>query len=103
MPDKNRLTVTIAGAEYSVLSSESDDYMRRIAMYVDRKIADKMKANDRLGTTAATVLTAITIADELHRSQGNYRVLKDSLVRTCDDFDKCRKELAALKDKYGVL
>ena len=103
MPEINRLTVTIAGAEYSVLSTESADYMRRIAMFVDRKITDKMKSNERLGTTAATVLAALTIADELQRSQGNNKVLKDSLVRTCEDFDKCRKELAALKDKYGEL
>lgn len=103
MPEINRLTVTIAGTDYSVLSAESADYMRRITMFVDRKIADKMKTNDRLGTTAATVLAALTIADELHRSQGNYKVLKDSLVRTCEDYDKCRKELAVLKDKYGVL
>jgi cell division protein ZapA len=103
MSDKNRLTITIAGTEYSVVSTESADYMRRIAMYVDKQISDKMKANDRLGSTAATVLAAFTIADELYRSQANNKVLKESLARTCDDYDKCRKELAALKDKHGEL
>jgi cell division protein ZapA len=103
MSEKIRVAVTIAGMDFQVVGTEPADYVRRLAKFVDRKIAEKLEANSRLGTTSAAVLAAMGIADELQRSEGNYRVLKESLERSCEDYEKCRRQLAALKEKHGEL
>ena len=86
---KTRITVRIAGREYPITSSDSEEYVRRVAGYVDRKISDLSLAT-RLPALESATLAAVTIADELAKSHEEINRLRAQL-------ESERAELAALR------
>ena len=65
--DKQKTTVRVAGREYTLVSSDSPEYIGRVAAYVDRKINEAALAA-HLPVDKAAVLVALNIADELMRA-----------------------------------
>ncbi|WP_054948877.1 cell division protein ZapA [Numidum massiliense] len=61
---KKRLTVTIFGQKYTLVGSESPEYMRALASYVDETMNRIGQANARLDTVRLAILTAVNIADD---------------------------------------
>ncbi|HEY8423060.1 MAG TPA: cell division protein ZapA [Thermoclostridium sp.] len=67
MAGKNKVSVRIAGNEYTLCGYESAEYLQKVALYVDQKTTEIMKANHTLSTSMASVLTAINIVDEMFK------------------------------------
>ena len=82
--DKQKTTVRVAGREYTLVSSDSPEYIGRVAAYVDRKINEAALAT-RLPVDKAAVLVALNIADELMRAH--------------DENSRLRRELMALRQE----
>ena len=66
---KNRVRVSIAGQEFTILASESSDYVNRCASLVDARIKNVM-ASGRFSLTEAAILAACNIADEQIKATG---------------------------------
>ena len=64
----NKITVTVSGTEYTLMSEESPAYMQKVAMLVDEKMTDIM-ASGRVSRMDAAVLAAANLADELFKQQ----------------------------------
>ena len=90
---KMRTIVRIAGREYPIASSESEEYVRRVAGYVDRKIAELSLAT-RLPALESATLAAVTIADELAKS-------REEIARLRVEMEKERAELKKLRGEKG--
>ncbi len=90
--EKIRTTVRIAGRDYTLTSSDSEAYVRRVAAYVDRKIGELGMAA-RLPATDLAVLTAVTLADDLIKSH-------DEITRLRAELDQAR--LALEQKKAGT-
>ncbi len=60
----NIITVKINGVEYNLKGEEQEDYLHKVARYVDKKIADILENNPKLSTSSASILTAINAIDE---------------------------------------
>ena len=90
---KTRTTVRIAGRDYPIGSSDSEAYVQRVARYVDRKITELSLAT-RLSAQDSATLAAMTIADELAKSQ-------EELSRVRAQLERERAELAALRAEKG--
>ncbi|NLG37658.1 MAG: cell division protein ZapA [Clostridiales bacterium] len=69
MSDKVKTVVRIGGQEYRLSGYESEEYMHRVAIYVDRKMNEIAKQFTDLSTTMIAVLAALNIADELIRER----------------------------------
>ena len=80
--EKQKTVVTVAGKEYTLVSSESPEYMNRVAAYVDRKL-EEMSMATRLPTNMVAVLTALNMADELMKAH--------------DENSRLRREIMALR------
>ena len=80
--EKQKTVVTVAGKEYTLVSSESPEYMNRVAAYVDRKL-EEMAMATRLPTNMVAVLTALNMADELMKAH--------------DENSRLRREMMALR------
>ena len=80
--EKQKTVVTVAGKEYTLVSSESPEYMNRVAAYVDRKL-EEMAMATRLPTNMVAVLTALNMADELMKAH--------------DENSRLRREIMALR------
>ena len=52
---KNKVELRIAGKDYKVVGSESVEYIHRVGLYVDRKMTDILKMNNKLSTSLAAV------------------------------------------------
>ena len=84
MKPKNKTTVTICGQDYTMVGVESPEHIKRVAIYVDRKMEETMLTY-RLSQPMAAVLTALNLADELMQAQ--------------DENTRLRKELLAMSEK----
>ncbi|MBQ4579633.1 MAG: cell division protein ZapA [Clostridia bacterium] len=81
--DKQKMTVRVAGKEYTLVSSDGAEHLQRVAAYVDRRITETMYAA-RMTRENVAVLTAMNITDELMKAQ--------------DENARLRRELNALRE-----
>ncbi|MBB6621848.1 cell division protein ZapA [Clostridium gasigenes] len=63
----NTVTVKINGMEYNLKGKENQEYLLKLAGYVDGKVREIMTNNSKLSSTAVAVLAGLNIADELFK------------------------------------
>ncbi|MDR5586719.1 MULTISPECIES: cell division protein ZapA [Clostridium] len=68
-----KVTVNINGMDYNLKGDKNEQYLVDLADFVDSKVKEIMSKNSRLSTSAATVLAAVNIADELYECDSNLR------------------------------
>ena len=68
----NIITVRINGLEYNLKGEEKEEYLQKVAAYVDRKLKTIM---DRLNISSAAVLTAVNAVDDLFKCDIVYKDL----------------------------
>lgn len=59
--------VYILGQRYSIKGNAPEDYIRKLADYVNGKIKEIYEKSPGITPLKASILAAITIADELHK------------------------------------
>ena len=71
MMDDEKVTVrvNICGTEYPIQAKEDAEYIQRIAAYVDERMREVPVSATMQSLTSVAVLTAIRIADELHKER----------------------------------
>ena len=84
--EKQKVTVRVAGKEYTLVSSDKPEHMARVAAYVDRKISEVMLAS-RLPSATASVLVALNIADELMKAHDENTRLRRDLMEAREKRD----------------
>jgi len=65
---KTKTVVRIGGREYTMVGVNTEEHMKRLAVYVDRKM-NELTLSTRLPPQMVAVLTAMNIADDLIRAQ----------------------------------
>ena len=99
---KNKVKVRIAGEDFVIMASESDEYIRRVASYVDSKVTT-ITSNARVPLMDATVLAACNLTDELFKSQESVENLRIQLKGYIDDIARLRAELNDAKREIAKL
>ena len=92
----NKITVTISGTEYTLMSDDAPSYMRRVADMVDGKMEEIMSSG-RVSRMDAAVLAAANLADELLKQQSFTENLRAQLKGYLDDANKAKNELSECK------
>ena len=75
--------VTVAGKNYTLVSADPPEYVKRVAAFVDRKLNETSAATN-LPSGQAAVLTCFHLAEELLRAQDENTLLRrqmDQLAR----------------------
>lgn len=80
---KIRVTVRIAGKEYTIGSTDTAEYVNRVADYVDRKMSELSLAT-HLPAGQLAVLAAVSATDDMMKSR--------------DEIDRLRRENLALHE-----
>lgn len=93
---KHRVTVTIAGRDYTLIAAEDDGYVQRVAAYVDGQMSDLISAT-RVSVTDGAVLTAVNIADALFKEQEASENLRRQLKEALEETTKVTMELSDAK------
>ena len=76
---KNRVVVRLMGRDYTLLTDQPPEDAQRVARYVDRRMRE-LAITARASESVVTVLSAMTIADELFRAQEENIRLKKELA-----------------------
>ena len=77
---KNKVSVSLMGREYALLTQEEPAQVQRVAHYVDRRLREAA-ITSRAGDATVWALTSMTLADELFRAQDeNVRLKKELAV-----------------------
>lgn len=98
MSSKNNTKVLIGGTVYTLSGEESEEYIQRVALYINNKM-DELKQSDngqKLNTRLLNVLLAINIADDLFKERDSI-VSKDEVIASKD------KEIKLLKEQIDSL
>jgi len=101
--DKNKVEVKIAGKDYTLVGIESDEYIQKIGLYIDKKMNEILRQNNKLSTSMAAVLTAINVADDYVKAHESEIHLKKELKQTHEEIEKLKEENRRLAGENGVL
>ena len=94
----NRVVVTIDGLEYTVVSEESEESIRRTANLVDENIASVKKAAP-LYSLSANVLAAMNLAESYYKALESTDNLRRQIKDYAEENGRLRAELNRLKRK----
>ena len=95
----NRITVRISGKDYTLIHDETDEYVHRIAHYLNTKIIEASKMGIQQGESTPLVLSALTVTDELFKSQKNFNTLKNEIKRMMDEYEKLKQQNQIFEDQ----
>ena len=76
--EKRKMTVTVAGRPYTLVSSDPPEHVKRVAAYVDRTISETAAVTN-LPSGQTAVLACFRMAEELLKAQDENRMLKRRL------------------------
>lgn len=77
--DKTRTVVRIGGRDYTIVGEDPPEHIKRVSMYVDRKMDELIYAT-RLPQPMVAVLTAMNIANDLLKAQDENTRLRKELM-----------------------
>lgn len=99
----NVVTVRINEVEYNLKGNEKEEYLHRVANYVNKTLKNIMDNNSKLSTSSAAVLTALNAADELLKKTDEMQQLLDKLDEFEDEKRKLHREIERLTQKVSQL
>ena len=73
--EKQKVTVSVAGKNYTLVSSDSPEFVRRVAAFVDRKLSETAGVTN-LTSGQAAVLTCFNLAEDLLKAQDENTMLR---------------------------
>ena len=73
--EKQKITVTVAGKPYTLVSADPPEHVKRVAAYVDRTLSETAAVTN-LPSGQAAVLSCFRMAEELLKAQDENRMLK---------------------------
>lgn len=92
----NRVTITVAGKDYTLIAEESAEYVRGIAARVDGKMSELISGG-KLSVVDAAVLTAVNLADEGSKEAETSENLRAQMKEYLEESTKLKLELAEAK------
>ena len=81
--EKTRVTVRIAGKDYTIASYDTPEHVNRVAEYVDRKM-NELNLATHLPASQLAVLAAVNATDDMLKSR--------------DEIDRLRRETEAVRE-----
>lgn len=67
--------VTILGQKYTLKGDASEEYIKKLAAYVDGKLKEVHSASPSITPLKAAILASLTIADELHKLRDDQELI----------------------------
>ena len=92
---KNKVVVTIAGRDYTMVAVEDEAYVRKCAAHVDGQLREVM--NTRLSQADSAVLAAMNIADQYFKELESCEHLRRQVKETLEEANRMKLELSEAK------
>lgn len=82
---RTKTKVKIGRVEYVISSTADEEYVKKVADYVDKKLDELTRSDRRLSATMAAILTSVNIADEFFRGKEDGETLRGQLLQYADE------------------
>ena len=115
MSSKNKTEVLIDGKIYTLSGYQSEEYLQRVATYINNKLAElkKLDGYARLSQELKSILLELNVADDYFKAKNQVEMveeelaqkdqelydLKHELISTQIKLEDAAKELEALKEQ----
>ena len=93
---QNRVTVTVGGLKYTLLATEGEDYVHRVADYVNNRLKET-GGQGGISQMDSAILTAINIADDRFKEQEASENLRRQIKELLEENSKLKLELSEAK------
>lgn len=91
---KNKVIIEVSGREYTLVSVESEDYVRGVAAEVSRRIEETQYKSLRVSKQDAAILTCLDLCDENFKLQQNNDNMREQILGYIDEIAQLNKKLA---------
>ncbi|PRR76831.1 Cell division protein ZapA [Clostridium liquoris] len=99
----NIVTVRINGVEYNLKGNEKEEYLHKVASYVDKKVKNIMDNNSKLSTSSTAILTAINAVDDMLKKEEEIQQLLDKIKNMEEKEKDFISELEKLNNRINEL
>lgn len=93
---KNRVTVTVAGRPYTLVATEDETYIQKVAAHVDAQVS-QVTDGAKISIADGAVLAALNIADEYFKEVEAAENLRRQLKEYLDESARIKLELSEAK------
>lgn len=97
----NIVTVKINGIEYNLKGDEREEYLHKVAGYVDKKVKNILENNRKLSTSSAAILSAVNVVDDMFKKQKEYEELIGKLNQMEKVQNSYMEQIEALKKQLN--
>ena len=95
--ENTKVEVKINNMEYTIVSNETEEYVQRVALLVNKKIAEVKGQDSHLSTAMLAVMAAMNLADELLKSDMTVDNLRNEMSTYMDEAQRNGAELESKK------
>lgn len=106
----SRVVVNIYGTDYTIAAEESEEYVRKVAQMVDKRMRELAVNLPSASSMAAGVLVAVDLADALLKAEASADNMRAQLKKYLDDYSRAsskeeesRHEVARLRAEIEEL
>lgn len=105
MSAKTDAEVIIDGKVFTISGYESEEYLQKVASYINNKYAEYKKIDSfrRLPLDYQNILLQINSADDYFKARNQVSLLEDELKKSEDDLCAIKHELIATQIKLDTL
>ena len=97
------VTVRINGMEYNLKGKEDEKYLQHLASSVEDKLQEILRKNTKLSVSAASILTAINLADESFKDKKAFTELLETHEILKRANKSVQEELEEIQKKHNVV
>lgn len=91
--------IRLLGNDYQIESENSEEFIQKIAFYVDKMFNEIAERNSRLSTNMIAVITSLNIAEETLKLQDENKELSAQLSATVDMLSEKEFELNKISEE----
>ena len=112
MAGKNHVQVVIEGKLMTLVGTDSPDYMKKVAEYIEDKNKEIRSGENgkRMNVAMASILTSINVADDYFKEkekrdslEDELKLLKEKLAVSEKELEEARKEIEQLNRDIYIL
>ena len=95
----NKIRLTVGGITYSVISEDSEEYLKELGRELDARLEYLAKKNPCLSTAMVAILAALEGFDNAKKAQPENERLKIEITRLASEAAVAKSEASAAKER----
>ena len=101
MSSKNKTEVLIDGKIYTLSGYESEEYLQRVATYINNKLAElkKLDGYARLSQELKSILLELNVADDYFKAKNQVEMVEEELAQKDQELYDLKHELICTQIK----